>query len=197
VSAETVTSPYGGDRCGVLALQGDFRKHLDALPEGAREVRTAAEVDGLDLLVMPGGESTTMLNLLEGSGIEEAVRRLVDRGGVVFGTCAGAILLAKDVTNPAQRSFGLVDIGIERNAFGRQIDSFHATLDPDYEAVFIRAPRIRRVGSGVEVLARWQGEPVLVRDGRVFAATFHPELTADRRVHALVLSSLSPAPATR
>ena len=132
-------------RAGVLALQGDFAAHLRALPAGAVEVRTAAEVDALDLLVLPGGESTTMLKLLEGSGIEEAVRRLVARGGVVFGTCAGAILLAKDVANPAQRSWGLVDVGVERNAFGRQVDSFEAVLEPDYAAVFIRAPRIRRV----------------------------------------------------
>jgi len=176
-------------RAGVLALQGDFAAHLAALPPGAVEVRTAAQVDALDLLVLPGGESTTMLKLLDGSGIEAAVHRLVARGGVVFGTCAGAILLAKDVTNPPQRSWGLLDVGIERNAFGRQVDSFEAVLEPDYAAVFIRAPRIRRVGSGVEVLARWRGEPVLVREGRVFAATFHPELTPDRRVHDLVLAA--------
>jgi 5'-phosphate synthase pdxT subunit len=202
VTAET-TSPAPRSapvRAGVLALQGDFRKHLAALPEGAREVRTADAIDDLDLLVIPGGESTTMLNLLEGSGVEEAIRRLVDRGGVVFGTCAGAILLAKHVVNPEQRSFQLIDVDVERNAFGRQIDSFQATLDPDsfapsLAAVFIRAPRIRRVGPGVEVLARWEGEPVLVRQGRVFAATFHPELTDDRRVHAMVLGAL-PASST-
>ena len=172
-------------RAGVLALQGDFAAHAKALG-GAAEVRTAADVDAVDLLVLPGGESTTLLNLLEGSGIEEAVRRLVARGGVVFGTCAGAILLAKDVTNPAQPSWSLLDIGVERNAFGRQIDSFEAVLEPDYPAVFIRAPRIRRVGAGVEVLARRKGEPVFVRQARVFAATFHPELTDDRRVLDLV-----------
>ena len=175
-------------RTGVLALQGDFAAHRAALGGDAVEVRTAAEVDGLDLLVLPGGESTTMLNLLEGTGIEDAVRRLVARGGTVFGTCAGAILLAKDVTNPGQRSWDLLDIGVERNAFGRQVDSFEATLEPDgMPAVFIRAPRIRRVGPGVQVLATWKGEPVLVRQGHVFAATFHPELTPDRRVHRLVM----------
>lgn len=176
-------------RAGVLALQGDFAAHLAALPPGAVEVRTAAAVDALDLLVLPGGESTTMLKLLDGSGIEEAVRRLVARGGVVFGTCAGAILLAARVENPPQRSLGLIDVTVERNAFGRQVDSFEAVLEPDYPGVFIRAPRIRRVGPKVEVLARWEGEPVLVREGRVFAATFHPELTADRRVHGLVLAA--------
>lgn len=183
-------------RAGVLALQGDFAAHVAALPAGAVEVRTAAEVDGLDLLVLPGGESTTMLKLLEGSGIEEAVRSLVARGGVVFGTCAGAILLARDVTNPAQRSWGLLDVGIERNAFGRQVDSFEAVLEPDYAAVFIRAPRFRRLGAGVEVLATWRGEPVFVRQGRVFAATFHPEWTDDRRVHALVAAAAASARTT-
>ncbi len=172
-------------RAGVLALQGDFEAHAKALG-GAREVRRATEVDEVDLLVLPGGESTTLLNLLEGSGIEEAVRRLVARGGVVFGTCAGAILLAKGVSNPAQASWGLLDVDVERNAFGRQVDSFEAVLEPDYPALFIRAPRIRRVGAGVEVLARWKGEPVFVKQGRVFAATFHPELTDDRRVIDLV-----------
>lgn len=172
---------------GVLALQGDFAAHLAALPPGATEVRTAAEVDALDALVLPGGESTTMLRLLEGTDVEDAVRRLVARGGRVLATCAGAILVAKEVLRPSQRSFGLLDVTVERNAFGRQLDSFEATLEPDYAAVFIRAPRIRRVGPGVEVLATWRGEPVLVRQGRVVAATFHPELTADRRVHALAL----------
>jgi 5'-phosphate synthase pdxT subunit len=175
-------------KSGVLALQGGYAAHVAALP-GAREVRRAREVDDLDLLVIPGGESTTMLRLLEtpeGEGVEAAVRAMVARGGVVFGTCAGAILLAHRVTNPPQRSWDLIDVDVERNAYGRQVDSFQATLEPDYAAVFIRAPRIRRVGEGVEVLARHEGEPVLVRQGNVFAATFHPELTPDRRVHALV-----------
>lgn len=184
-----------GPRAGVLALQGDFAAHARALG-GAIEARTARDVDDVDLLVLPGGESTTLLRLLEGSGIEAAVRRLLARGGFVFGTCAGAILLAKEVTNPTQPSWGLIDIGVERNAFGRQIDSFEAVLEPDYPAVFIRAPRIRRVGGGVEVLARWRGEPVLVREGRVLAATFHPELTSDTRVLELVRRAWVP-PAVR
>jgi 5'-phosphate synthase pdxT subunit len=172
-------------RIGVLALQGDFAAHVSAMP-GAVEVRTAREIESLDVLVLPGGESTTLLHLLKDSGIEGAVRTLVERGGAVFGTCAGAILLAKRVTNPDQPSWGLIDIDVERNAFGRQVDSFEATLEPDYHGVFIRAPRIRRAGPKVEVLARWNREPVLVREGRVFAATFHPELTGDRRIHELV-----------
>lgn len=175
-------------KTGVLALQGDFAAHIAMMP-GAVEVRTVREIEPLEALVIPGGESTTLLNLLEGSGIEEATRRLVARGGAVFGTCAGAILLAKRVTHPDQPSWGLIDIDVERNAYGRQVDSFEAMLDTDSPAVFIRAPRIRRAGPGVEVLARWNGEPVFVRQGRVFAATFHPELTDDRRIHAMVTSS--------
>jgi 5'-phosphate synthase pdxT subunit len=185
-------------RAGVLAIQGDFAAHARAIPGGAVEVRTAAAVDALDLLVLPGGESTTMLRLLEGTGIEEAVRRLLGRGGVVFGTCAGAILLARRVTRPEQPSWGLLDVDVERNAFGRQVDSFETVLEPDYRAVFIRAPRIRRVGRAVEVLERHEGEPVLVREGRVFAATFHPELTDDRRIHRMVAEAAArpePAPA--
>jgi 5'-phosphate synthase pdxT subunit len=180
-------------RAGVLAIQGDFAAHARALPGGAAEVRTASAVDGLDLLVLPGGESTTMLRLLEGSGIEEAVRRLVARGGVVFGTCAGAILLARRVTGPAQPSWDLLDVDIERNAYGRQVDSFEAVLEPGYRGVFIRAPRIRRTGPGVEVLARREGEPVFVRQGTVFAATFHPELSGDDRIHRLVAAAAGTA----
>ena len=175
-------------KAGVLALQGDFAAHIAAMP-GAVEVRLAEEIKPLDVLVIPGGESTTMLNLLEGSGIEEAARKLVARGGSIFGTCAGAILLAKKVTNPGQPSWNLIDIDVERNAFGTQVDSFEAELDPPYKGVFIRAPRIRRVGKDVEVLANWKGEPVFVRQGRVFAATFHPELTNDRKVQELVLNA--------
>ena len=172
-------------KIGVLALQGDFAAHVAAMP-GAVEVRTAREIEPLDVLVLPGGESTTLLNLLEGSGIEEAARTLLARGGTILGTCAGAILLSKRVTHPEQPSWGLIDIDVERNAYGRQVDSFEATLEPDYRGIFIRAPRIRRAGPAVEILARWNGEPVLVREGRVFAATFHPELSEDRRIHEMV-----------
>jgi 5'-phosphate synthase pdxT subunit len=174
---------------GVLALQGDFAAHLAALP-GAREVRTAGELDALDLLVIPGGESTALLRLLEGSGIEESARRLVARGGVIFGTCAGAILLANKVLAPEQQSWNLIDIDVERNAYGRQVDSFESTLEPArFKGVFIRAPRIVRTGPDVEVIASYRGEPVFVRAGRVFAATFHPELTDDRSVHRIILEA--------
>jgi 5'-phosphate synthase pdxT subunit len=166
----------------VLALQGDFVAHAAALG-GAIEVRKASQIEEIDLLVIPGGESTTMLKLLESTGIEDAVRRLIAGSGTVFGTCAGAILLAKKVSNPQQQSWGLIDIDIARNAWGRQVDSFEATLEPPFKGLFIRAPRITRVGSGVEVLAKFEGEPVMVRQGNVIAATFHPELTDDRRVY--------------
>jgi 5'-phosphate synthase pdxT subunit len=181
-------------RAGVLALQGDFAAHAAALG-GAREVRTAADVDACDVLVLPGGESTTLLRLLAGSGIEDAVRRLHARGGVLFGTCAGAILLARRVSNPAQPSWGLLDADVQRNAYGRQRESFEAVLTPPHPAVFIRAPRFTRLGPGVEVLARLGDDPVLVREGRVFAATYHPEMTDDRSVHRLVLAAAAARPA--
>ncbi|MBI3268067.1 MAG: pyridoxal 5'-phosphate synthase glutaminase subunit PdxT [Planctomycetes bacterium] len=177
---------------GVLALQGDFAAHATALEAaGARgvECRTAAEVARVDGLVIPGGESTTLLRLLAGSGIEQAVRDLLGRGGAVFGTCAGAILLAREVAAPAQSSWGLLDIAVERNAYGRQVESFEGAVPggrfgPEpLPVVFIRAPRIRRVGTDVETLLALEGEPILVRQGRVLAGTFHPELAADRRVH--------------
>jgi 5'-phosphate synthase pdxT subunit len=160
-------------RIGVLALQGDFEAHGRAF--GAVEVRRAAEIDRLDALILPGGESTTILKLCEGSGIEEAVKRLAARGGTVYGTCAGAILLAREVLNPSQPSWGLIDITVERNSYGRQVDSF------DEEGrLFIRAPRVRRVGPGVEVIESRGGEPVFVRQGRVFAVMYHPELSGAR-----------------
>jgi 5'-phosphate synthase pdxT subunit len=178
---------------GVLALQGDFAAHVAAVP-GAVEVRTAREVDTLDVLVIPGGESTALLTLLEGSGIEASARRLIGRGGAILGTCAGAILLAKNVTRPPQPSWGMIDIDVERNAYGRQIDSFEAALQPlRYSGVFIRAPRIIRAGQTVEVLARYSGEPVLVREGRVFVATFHPELSGGTQVQQMVLDAAKSA----
>jgi len=174
---------------GVLALQGDFEAHRKAIERaGAKaiEVRTAAELDSCDALILPGGESTTMLKLLE---IEDLVNPLVRFGGQkpIYGSCAGAILLAREVTRPAQASLDLMDIGVERNAYGRQIDSRIARVpmngDGELEAVFIRAPIIRRVGPGAVVLARYQGDPIWVEQGRHMVTTFHPELTGDRRVH--------------
>jgi 5'-phosphate synthase pdxT subunit len=190
-------------RVGVLALQGDFEAHERALAlAGAdvRQVRTAAELDAVDGLVIPGGESTTMLKLLHYMDLMEPLRRFAQQKPV-FGTCAGAILLAKEVLNPAQESLGLVDLTVERNAYGRQIDSRVVKLKPgaefaeragagELEAVFIRAPIIRRAGSSVKVLAEYDGNPVLVEQGRYLIATFHPELTKDSRVHTLFLNKL-------
>ncbi|MBI1788992.1 MAG: pyridoxal 5'-phosphate synthase glutaminase subunit PdxT [Acidobacteria bacterium] len=190
-------------RVGVLALQGDFEAHGKALERSGAApvfVRSAADLDGLDGLVIPGGESTTMLKLLREEGLMEPVHEFGLRHPI-FGTCAGAILLAAEVSRPAQESFGLMDIGVERNGYGRQIDSRVTTFaaEPEFEtrtqpgaveAVFIRAPIIRRVGARARVLARYQGDPVLVEQGPHLAATFHPELTADTRVHQLFLKKL-------
>jgi 5'-phosphate synthase pdxT subunit len=173
---------------GILALQGDFEAHRAALARaGARgvEVRTEAQLQAVDALILPGGESTTMLKLLKSEGLLEPLRRFGE-SRPVFGTCAGAILLAARVTNPEQESLGLMNIEIERNAYGRQLDSHVASIEAEdgpAEAVFIRAPIVRAVGAGVRVLARYRGDPVLMEQGRHLAATFHPELTSDSRVH--------------
>jgi 5'-phosphate synthase pdxT subunit len=184
-------------RIGVLALQGDFEAHGKALARAGAEpveVRSAADLRTIDGLVIPGGESSTMLKLLEMEDLLEPLREF-GRERPVFGTCAGAILLATEVLNPAQQSLGLMDIAVERNAYGRQLDSRIARLKPeglegDLEAVFIRAPIIRRVGEKAKVLARYQGDPVLVEQGRHLVATFHPELTDDARIHRLFLSKV-------
>jgi len=183
-------------RIGVLALQGDFALHSEAfadLDQPTVEVRRVAELDGLDGLVVPGGESTTLLRLMGHEPWFDALRRFHASGGALFGTCAGAILLAREVLDPPQPSLGLLDAVIRRNAFGRQVDSFETLLDPGrdeppFPAVFIRAPRFVEVGPAVEVLAGLDREPVLVRQDRVLAATFHPELTDDRRLHEKFLS---------
>jgi pyridoxal 5'-phosphate synthase pdxT subunit len=184
-------------KIGVLALQGDFEAHRKALERAgadAVEVRSAADLDKIDGLIIPGGESSTMLKLLV---MEHMLVPLRDFGRrrPIFGTCAGAILLANEVSNPDQLSLGLMDIGVERNAYGRQLDSRIAQLKPeglegDVEAVFIRAPIIRRVGEKARVLARYQGDPVLVEQGRHLVATFHPELTADSTIHRLFLDKV-------
>jgi 5'-phosphate synthase pdxT subunit len=185
---------------GVLALQGDFAAHAAAfrdLEVPVREVRRVRELEGLGGIMVPGGESTTLLNLMGDERWFEALRGFHDAGGVVAGTCAGAILLSREV-RPRQRSLALLDAIIERNAFGRQVDSFEASIDAPalggpIAGVFIRAPRFRALWPDVEVLGRLGGEPVLVRQGRVVAATFHPELTASRQLHRYV-ASLADAP---
>jgi len=185
----------GSGIIGVLALQGDFDAHRKALAAlGARsvEVRDAAALNAVDALVLPGGESTTMLKLLRGEGLFEALRRF-GQTRPVFGTCAGAILLAARVFNPAQESLALIDIDVERNAYGRQLDSRVARIESEtgpIEAVFIRAPVIRRAGPGVRVLARYGPDPVLVEQGLHMAATFHPELSADPLAHRRFLEKL-------
>jgi 5'-phosphate synthase pdxT subunit len=181
-------------KIGVLALQGDFALHAAALARcGAEavEVRKPEQLDGLDGLIMPGGESTTLLKLMDAWGFVPALEEFHRVGRPIFGTCAGLILLARGVESPKQFSLGLIDVDVERNAYGRQRESFEAhgtaTLggrEAPLEMVFIRAPRIRRAGPGVQTLARHGGEPVLAREGTVLAATFHPELTDDPTVHA-------------
>jgi pyridoxal 5'-phosphate synthase pdxT subunit len=188
----------GKKRVGVLALQGDFEAHRRALERvGAEavEVRTAGELEGVQGLIIPGGESTTMVKLLERENLLDPLREFGSRRPI-FGTCAGAILLATDVANsPEQGSLGLMDMQVERNAYGRQLDSRIAHLRPqgmdgELEAVFIRAPIIRRVGKDAKVLASYEGDPVLVEQGRHLAATFHPELTDDARVHLMFLKKI-------
>ena len=181
-------------RIGVLALQGAFDAHAKRLRDlGAEpvEVRTPQQLANLDGLILPGGESTTMLKFLKRGGFFEVLQDYVRRTPT-FATCAGAILLAAHVESPAQRSLGAIDITVERNAYGRQIDSTilnepTSLTGGPLEMVFIRAPRIRSTGAGVETLATRDGFPVLVRSGNILAATFHPELSADPRVHQLFL----------
>jgi 5'-phosphate synthase pdxT subunit len=190
-------------RVGVLALQGDFDAHRRAVQRAGAEallVRTAHELGAVDGLIIPGGESTTMLKLLREEGLFESLREFGLRRPI-FGTCAGAILLAREVSRPEQESLALMDIAVERNAYGRQLDSHVARIRPEeeflrragageLETVFIRAPIIRRTGQAVRVLARYRGDPILVEEGIHLAATFHPELTADDRIHRLFLSKL-------
>jgi len=179
---------------GVLALQGAYDIHANRLAElGAttRLVRTPDQLEGLDGLVIPGGESTTFLKHLERAGFYDVLNDFV-HAKPTFGTCAGTILLAKDVTSPTQRSFAALDIEVERNAYGRQNESTIITEETHLpggpmEMVFIRAPRITRVADGIDILATREGNPTLIRQGKLLAATFHPELSDDTRVHQLFL----------
>ena len=182
---------------GVLALQGAYDAHakvLTALGATPRLVRTPADLDGLDGLIMPGGESTTMLKFLERHDFFANLKTFV-QSTPTFGTCAGAILLARDVVNPAQRSLSALDITVERNAYGRQNDSAILSADTalpggPLEMVYIRAPRITDTGPAVETLAHRDGFPTLIRQGHLLAATFHPELSTDPRVHQLFLDTV-------
>jgi 5'-phosphate synthase pdxT subunit len=188
-------------KVGILALQGAVQEHAQVLAELSAEpveVRAPEHLAGIDAIVMPGGESTTMSMLLESGGLFEPLAERLADGLPVLGTCAGMILLAHEVLDgrPDQRSFGVLDISVRRNAFGRQVDSFEADLavrgvaGGPFRAVFIRAPGVERAGEGVDVLATVDGAPVLVRQGPVLAAAFHPELSGDLRLHELFLEGV-------
>jgi 5'-phosphate synthase pdxT subunit len=186
-------------RCGVLALQGDWTAHLGVLRRlgaNAVPVRTAAELATVDGLVLPGGESTAMLKLMASEDLADRIRDRAADGMPLLATCAGVILLATEV-EPAQASIACLDVSVRRNAFGRQVHSDVVCVElvpelgppPTTRGIFIRAPRITRVGPGVDVLGRRDGEPVLVRQGSILAATFHPELTGDDRVHRWLVTA--------
>jgi pyridoxal 5'-phosphate synthase pdxT subunit len=188
-------------KVGVLALQGAFREHrevLDALGVEAVEVRTSSDLGAVDALILPGGESTTMSQLLDSSEVREPLGALLADGLPVLGTCAGMILLAREVLDgrPDQRSFGAIDLSVRRNGYGRQRDSFEAALDVrglnggPFPGVFIRAPRVESAGPGVEVLATHEEVPVLMRSGSVWASSFHPELSGDLRIHQLFVNEV-------
>ena len=193
-------------KVGVLALQGAFREHrrmLERLGAEVQEVRLPADLAGLSGLIIPGGESTTMGKLMLDYGLRDPVRAFHAAGGAIFGTCAGAILLSREVLGAPpqfghQPSLSLMDISVQRNAFGRQVDSFQTDLEvgglgTPFPAMFIRAPVIGSVGEGVEVLARQNGQVVLARQGRLLASSFHPELTQDTRIHLLFLNMIPKA----
>jgi 5'-phosphate synthase pdxT subunit len=194
------TESRGGRKVGVLALQGDFQAHqrlLEALGAEVVQVRRPRSLKDIQGLVIPGGESTTLLKLMAFEpGWWEALREFHARSAPIFGTCAGMILLATEVTNPAQESIGLLDVTVERNSYGRQVDSFvdeHGQwLDGrPLSMVFIRAPRVTRIGPNVEVLARQGDDPVLIRQGSVLAASFHPEINGEQGVHRSFLEMVA------
>jgi pyridoxal 5'-phosphate synthase pdxT subunit len=182
-------------KVGILAVQGDFEAHAATLARIGVEyvfVRTPRDLKGVDAVILPGGESTTQWKFLVEEGLDKSLLAHAARGGAIFGTCAGAILLAREVQNPAQQSLGLADITVIRNGYGRQLASevrqgFTAISPAPIEMVFIRAPIIERIGPDVEVLAKSEGQPVLIRQGHILIATFHPELTTDNTVHEYFL----------
>lgn len=186
-------------KVGIVAIQGDYEAHgkaLDRLGVAHRFVRTPGDLAGLAGVILPGGESTTHLKVMREEGLFDALKQFALDGGAFFGTCAGAILLAREVHGPAQDSLALLDIAILRNGYGRQLASdVHMSATKlrkePIEMVFIRAPIIESVGKGIEVLAEDAGHPVLVQQGRILAATFHPELTADTTVHEYFLRQLN------
>ncbi|WP_041458904.1 pyridoxal 5'-phosphate synthase glutaminase subunit PdxT [Ammonifex degensii] len=189
-------------RVGILALQGAFREHaqtLGRLGVETRLVRRPAELEEIEALVIPGGESTTIGRLLFEFSLVDKLLAKAKEGLPVFGTCAGMVLMAREIEGIEQRTLGLMDITVRRNAFGRQVESFEADLqipvlgDKPFRGVFIRAPFVTRVGAGVEVLAEFEGKPVLVRQGKLLACAFHPELTNDLRLHRYFLEEVAKA----
>lgn len=186
------------DTVGILALQGDFREHREVLERMGRrvvEIRKPAQLEGIDALIIPGGESTTIARLILSNGMQAPIRKFCASGRPVWGTCAGAILLARKVDNLDRPGIEVMDIAVRRNAFGRQVDSFEADLDiagmegPPFRAVFIRAPLIEGVDPGVEVVARLQDNTIVAaRQGNLLATSFHPELTGDTRLHEYFLA---------
>jgi pyridoxal 5'-phosphate synthase pdxT subunit len=187
-------------KIGVLGLQGDVREHLHALESAgaaAMTVKTPLELDGVDALVMPGGESTTIGKLLARFDLLEPLKERTREGMPLYGTCAGLILMANEIVGEqdAPHRLGVMDVAVRRNAYGRQVDSFEAPLDVEgltepFTAVFIRAPLIERFGESVEVLAHSDGAPVLVRQGHLMASSFHPEMTGDARLHQMFVDEI-------
>ena len=186
---------------GVLALQGDFREHLASLAEcgvDATLVKTVESLNLVDALIIPGGESTTISKLAKSFGLMDEIKKKISQGLPIYGSCAGMIMVANRIKDPAsdQETFGGIDIEVERNAFGRQVDSFEEDLEfkgitgPKFRAVFIRAPWVSKLGAGVEVLSEINGHPVAVRQGRVLATAFHPELTSDNRIHRYFIEEI-------
>ena len=184
-------------KAGVLALQGDFREHARVLAAAGAtpvEVRSAEELAGVDLLAIPGGESTTMAKLARAGGLVEPVRERIADGMPVFGTCAGLIVLAERVDG-GDPLFGVLDVTVQRNAYGRQVDSFEADvevqgIDHPVRGVFIRAPRVEAVGEGVRVVAEHDGHPVVLQQGRILVASFHPELVGETALHEYVMGKM-------
>ena len=183
---------------GALALQGDFAAHsttMEHLGAAVRPVRKVTQLEGLDGLIIPGGESTTLIKLMDVFDFWEPLKHWIDEGHPVFGTCAGAILLAEEVRGPAQKRFGLIDITVERNSFGRQVDSFEgrgrfrgtSQDSEEIDMIFIRAPRIIRVGTNVEALGDCRGDVVVARQDHVLVSTFHPELGSGSSIHEYFL----------
>jgi 5'-phosphate synthase pdxT subunit len=195
-----VDAAMSGAEIGVLALQGDYVEHqrmLERLGRTSRQIRKASELEGLRALILPGGESTTMVKFMEAEDLMQPLRDFYTSGGALYGTCAGTILMARAISSPSQASLGLMDIDVERNGYGRQIDSHESPGtcrelgEEPLPMVFIRAPIISRTGPEVRVLVEHRDQPVLVRQGRLLASTFHPELSNDLRVHRYFLDQVA------